>query len=108
MNNHERDTQTIELLNTKLMEQQSEISQLQQNLDSLTAQLDETNHSRQQSELTQLCSLKSILPHSTKMSLDELTQEIISYVNHLTNEMNSLKEKTVLSDEDSQHDGRRI
>ncbi|CAF5064120.1 unnamed protein product, partial [Rotaria magnacalcarata] len=108
MNNHERDTQTIELLNTKLMEQQSEISQLQQNLDSLTAQLDETNHSRQQSEQTQLCSLKSILPHSTKMSLDELTQEIISYVNRLTNEMNSLKEKTVLSDEDSQHDGRRI
>ncbi|CAF4270640.1 unnamed protein product, partial [Rotaria magnacalcarata] len=104
MNNHERDTQTIELLNTKLMEQQSEISQLQQNLDSLTAQLDETNHSRQQSEQTQLCSLKSILPHSTKMSLDELTQEIISYVNRLTNEMNSLKEKTVLSDEDSQHD----
>ncbi|CAM4851078.1 unnamed protein product, partial [Rotaria magnacalcarata] len=104
MNNHERDTQTIELLNTKLKEQQSEISQLQQNLDSLTAQLDETNHSRQQSEQTQLCSLKSILPHSTKMSLDELTQEIISYVNHLTNEMSSLKEKTVLSDEDSQHD----
>ncbi|CAF3326714.1 unnamed protein product, partial [Rotaria socialis] len=108
MNNQERDTQAIELVNRKLLEQQSEISQLQQNLDSVTAQLDETNHSRQQSEQTQLYLLKSILPHSTKISLDELTQEIISYVNHLTTEMESLKEKAVLSDEESQHDVNQL
>ncbi|CAF4622746.1 unnamed protein product, partial [Rotaria socialis] len=108
VNNQERDTQAIELVNRKLLEQQSEISQLQQNLDSVTAQLDETNHSRQQSEQTQLYLLKSILPHSTKISLDELTQEIISYVNHLTTEMESLKEKAVLSDEESQHDVNQL
>ncbi|CAF3904832.1 unnamed protein product, partial [Rotaria sp. Silwood1] len=113
ISNQERDTQTIgnhlilktkvysqfysfffclETLDSNLLEQQTKMSELQENLISLRTQLDETNHSRQQFEQTQFNLFKNVLPDSTKMSLEELIQEIILYINHLTKEIDLYKE----------------
>ncbi|CAF1445601.1 unnamed protein product, partial [Rotaria sp. Silwood1] len=81
-----------ETLDSNLLEQQTKMSELQENLISLRTQLDETNHSRQQFEQTQFNLFKNVLPDSTKMSLEELIQEIILYINHLTKEIDLYKE----------------
>ncbi|CAF4949422.1 unnamed protein product, partial [Rotaria sp. Silwood1] len=81
-----------ETLDSNLLEQQTKMSELQEDLISLRTQLDETNHSRQQFEQTQFNLFKNVLPDSTKMSLEELIQEIILYINHLTKEIDLYKE----------------
>ncbi|CAF1445487.1 unnamed protein product, partial [Rotaria sordida] len=102
INKHERDTQTIESIDSNLLEQQTKMSQLQENLISLRTQLDETNHSWQEFEQTQSNLLQTLLPYSTKTSLEELIQEIILHINHLTKEIDLYKEK------ESQHDDNKI
>ncbi|CAF3364647.1 unnamed protein product, partial [Rotaria sp. Silwood2] len=98
----ERDSQTIEFIDSNLLKQQTEMCQLQENLISLSNQLDETNHSWQQFEQTQFNLLKSLLPFSTTTSLKGLIQEIILHMNDLRKEIDSYKEK------ESQHDENKI
>ncbi|CAF3671069.1 unnamed protein product [Adineta steineri] len=88
-----QDTQAaLELANAKLLQQQTEMSELRENLNSLTIQLDETVRSWQKSEQKQFDSLKHLLPTTNKISLEEIVQEIIQHVNILTTERNTLKE----------------
>ncbi len=67
-------------------------SQLRENLNNLTVQLKETNRSWEQFKQIQLDLLKTLLPSSTKTSLEEIIQEIILYIHHLIEEIDSLKE----------------
>lgn len=68
-------------------------AQLREHLRSLSAQFDEAQQSWKQFERRQLDSLKTLLPYSTTNSLEEIIEEVISHVNHLTEEINSLKEQ---------------
>jgi hypothetical protein len=94
-------------------------AELRENFASLTNQLNETNHSWQQYEQTQIDLLKTLLPFSNKTSLEEIIQETILHTNHLTKEIDSLKdinnqykqlleEKSLSNAQENQKDGRRI
>jgi phage shock protein A len=77
LDNYERDTQTID--------------QLRENVVFLTTQLDETKHLWQQFDV-----LKNLVPFSNKISLNEIIQDIILYINNLTKEIDRFQQNEQL------------
>ena len=68
-------------------------AELHEQLRSLRTQFDEAQSSWEQLEHEQLNLLKTLLPFSTAESLEDMIQELISHVNHLTGEIETLKER---------------
>lgn len=65
----------------------------QAQLRELRTEFDEAQHSWEQLEQEHLNLLRTLLPFSTANSLEDIIQEVTSHVNHLTGEIETLKQR---------------